>query len=451
MIHSNRNRYAGRRAFVLGLGQSGQASARFLLRRGAAVTAIERHASSSAVAEIAYELGIAVLDDSTAISFTAQDLLILSPGIPSTHHIVQHALSSTCEVIGEVELALREITQRAVAISGTNGKTTVTLLVAHILRSIGIEVVAAGNLGTYGLPLTAAVDLDMPSSAAFVVELSSYQLESAETAIFSAAVLLNITQDHLDRYASLEEYAKAKARLQNLLAPSGTFFLQEASAQTFPTLFFRPHQLFGWMAGASLHADNVGVWLGDSLQYSWSQHPSGGIIPRYCVENELAAFALSRSFGVDVKQFLLALHSFVPPKHRREVVAVINDTVYYDDSKGTNVDATLQAVASLSSPILLIAGGVDKGSDYKVWRAAFSGKVKAVFLIGEAAAKICDHLDGCVPTVGCCSLADAVAQAHTLAVPGDSVLLSPGCASFDMFVDYADRGRSFQQLVHALR
>jgi len=451
--------WRGRRAFILGFGESGYAAAHFLLRRGAHVTALDGSFEAESKKQRAKELAIPLCPD-RPVALTAQDLLLLSPGINFSHPVVQSAVSAGCEVIGEVELALQELSHRCIAITGTNGKTTVTLLVTHVLRFCGFAAFAVGNVGTYGQPFTAALDDLLPSQAILVAELSSYQLESAYTAAVDAAALLNLTQDHLDRHISLEGYARAKGRLKALLKETATFFVQERSYLQFPHLFCSAHtSIFGWQANSAtnseqgqkgLYANATGVWENGVLLYSWQEHPYGSTLAPHTAENELAALALCRTFGITCQQFLQSLPSFVRPKHRCEEVATINGTVYYDDSKGTNVDAVLQAVAAIPHKIILIAGGVDKGSDYTVWRSFFKNKVKVVLTIGQAAYKIEQQLAGCIPTEHCGTLSQAVNKAYSLAVTGEAIVLSPGCSSYDMFADYADRGRTFQQLVRAL-
>lgn len=443
-----------KKAYILGLGASGEAAARFLLKRGVEVFALETFPFSERAIKAADDIGISLLPEEEKVEYNEkEDLFILSPGIPLSHKTVEGALQKKCEVIGEIELGLRHLKGKAIGISGTNGKTTVTLLVAHVLRSAGVNAIAAGNLGAYGMPLTAAIDAANGSEEAlFVIELSSFQLETATARRIDSALLLNITQDHLDRYGDMEAYAAAKARLGAIVKPGGRFFVQERCFKRYPHLFDKMEgELFGWKGGGDLQADECGVWYKGKLVYSWEQHPSKQLLPAYKAENELGAFALCSSFGIDSSQFLTAIQSFAPPHHRCEVVAAINNTVYYDDSKGTNVDATWHAVASLPGSIILIAGGVDKNSDYTPWRELFEQKVKAVLVIGSAAEKIGKQLQGAVQTVQCKSMEEAVEMAHSLAAPGDAVLLSPGCASFDMFNNYAERGKVFQNCVCALR
>jgi UDP-N-acetylmuramoylalanine--D-glutamate ligase len=406
--------------FILGYGASGKAAALLLLNLGYKnIVVCEKKELDLSIS------GVTFLSDKEDFLMMPQDKLILSPGISGEHPIVQKAIKSGCEVLGEAELALREIRCRAVAISGTNGKTTTTLLTAHVLRSVGFETYAAGNLGSYGPALSAAAcDLKDRRDAILVAELSSYQLETAKARVFDGAALLNITQDHLDRYPSMLAYATAKANLAALLKNSANFFLHKSCLDQFYELFSSiPKQVFGPM-----------------VQVASKIHP----------DNLMAAYKLCSIFSIPVADFLEAAETFIPPRHRCEYVATVAGVSYYDDSKGTTVDAVIHAISQQSKPIILIAGGLDKNSNFSPWIDAFSGRVKLILTIGQAAEKIAQQLRGSIEIVRCETLQHAVKEASRRAIAGDAVLLSPGCASLDMFKDYEERGRLFQECVCSL-
>jgi len=332
-------------------------------------------------------------------------------------------------VIGEAELALRSLSQRAVAITGTNGKTTVTLLVEHILKTAGIK---ARSLGNIGEPL-AAYAMQPDPEEVLVVELSSYQIETLTARAFDAAVILNISPDHLDRYSNMEGYAKAKCDLQKCLREEGALFVHHRVAEEFGYLLSEPYSIFD--------ATSKTGWTWPQSCAKWGDHDK---------ENALAAWALCCTYGVSYTQFQNALDTFQKPPHRIEFVCEIDGVCYYDDSKGTNLDAVIQAVRAMPGPVLLIAGGVDKGASYLPWKGNLKGKIKRILVLGQAAEKIDSELGLYFEVEHVDSLLIAVEKAKCHAVKGDVVLLSPGCSSYDMFENYAHRGQEFQRCVRNL-
>ncbi|MBM3198386.1 MAG: UDP-N-acetylmuramoyl-L-alanine--D-glutamate ligase, partial [Chlamydiae bacterium] len=349
------------------------------------------------------------------------DLAISSSGIPRHHQ----ALALGDLVLGEAEFALREAKTPCIAITGTNGKTTVTLLVEHVLNKSGRRARALGNVGD---PL--AGYFLQPREEVLVVELSSYQLETLTYPAFQTGCILNITPDHLDRYASMQEYARAKARLQHCLQKQGAFFVCEKALEEYPSLFSEGTLPLQVEKAKSLFSS-----------LSSMEHEQ-------C--NALAAWELCSQFGVNLEQFIQAWHTFRKPHHRIEFVQEVRGVAYYDDSKGTNIDAVIKAVHAITNPVILIVGGVDKGSSYLPWREAFTGRVKQLFVLGQAAKKISSELALFFNLQIVDSLEEAVLRASQVAVAGDAVLLSPGCSSLDMFRDYAHRGREFQKFVRGL-
>ncbi len=395
-----------RRALVLGYGESGKAAELFLRRRGWDVVLADRQA------------GVGIFADSDFLALEGVELVVASPGVPPTQRLYAETLARGIPLIGEVELGLQAMKQRAVGITGTNGKTTVTLLAAHALNRCGLQAVPVGNVGT---PLTQAVD-NAPREAIFVIELSSWQLETVSTQGLDAGIVLNITPDHLDRHMTMEAYARAKARIQKALKPAAALYLHPEAARDFGHCFDRPFSVY-------------------AVPGSWVSHDG---------TNAYAACLLCQTFGVSEEDFFKAVHDFRKPSHRLEFVTSCCGVSYVDDSKGTNVDAVVKAVQSVQGQVLLIAGGVDKQTGYQPWQESFPGRVKAVFVIGEAAVAIQASLGTVVPVTLCTSLQQAVALAAKAAQAGETVLLSPGCASYDMFENYKHRGMVYQDLVRQL-
>jgi UDP-N-acetylmuramoylalanine--D-glutamate ligase len=353
------------------------------------------------------------------------------------------AIKHGVEVLGEVELACRTLTQKCIGITGTNGKTTVTLLVEHILNFTGKKARALGNVG---VPITQEIVDSSLQDNKIVCELSSFQLETMRSKVLDAAVVLNITPDHLERYSNMEEYAKAKIRIFDCLKPSALELVFEPTLKEFKSLFkHQTYTTYGYHSGCDYFIDKEEIKLrGQSiLPIPTLLHG----VQSHDVENQVAAYAICRHFGVTPHQFIEGLKTFKKPSHRIEYVTDINGVAYYDDSKGTNIDAVLRAVGTFQSPLILIAGGVDKGFPYTSWIQPFKGKVKLICAIGQSKQLIQQQLHEHFPIKVLDTLENAVAYAHEQAVKGDTVLLSPGCSSYDMFRDYKERGDLFQKCV----
>jgi UDP-N-acetylmuramoylalanine--D-glutamate ligase len=435
-----------KKALVLGLGLSGKSAARFLLNRGYEVLGIDSKnlQGDRQIQELLVAGALIEEEKNFEERFSLKDfsLLAVSPGISKAHPLIQKAQSEKIPVQGEVDLALGSFSKgRAVGITGTNGKTTVTSLVAHILHASGKKAKALGNIGT---PLTEYFLNPDPEEIA-VIELSSYQLETLRSPVFDAAVILNVTPDHLDRYASFTDYAKAKAAIQYCLKDKAPLYLHEEIATDFGDLFTLPYKTIGFKERSSWHIKGNDIWKGSDFAFSLPDtYADMGTHDRF---NALASWVLCETLGVKLEEFIQGLRSFKKPAHRVEFVQEIDGVHFYDDSKGTNVDAVIQAVGSMKGPVVLIAGGVDKGSSYLPWKDAFQSKVKKMILLGQSAPKIAQELSSFFSIARVNSLEEAVTLAKKEASPGDSVLLSPGCSSFDMFSDYAHRGREFQRYV----
>jgi UDP-N-acetylmuramoylalanine--D-glutamate ligase len=437
-----------KKTLVLGLGISGIAAAEFLLRKRVFVLGIDSDRSvlgSSPEIRRLQSLGLFVQHDSCPIEWNQVDCLVVSPGISPSHPVYRGARESGVIIMGEAELALPHFQKPLVAVTGTNGKTTVALLVEHILKASAIKAKALGNLG---IPLCSYL-LGPEEDEAFIVELSSYQLETMHMPVFSAAVVLNITPDHLDRYSSMEEYAQAKCQLQHLMKGSAHFFVQRSAASEFDhLLILKNYQTFGCEKTCDLWIEQSVLAYREKIECLLPLSYRG--VGRHDCENALAAWALCQPFSISNEQFCNALGTFQKPPHRIEFVREVGGVSFYDDSKGTNIDAVVQAVRAMRGPVILIAGGVDKGASYLLWKDHFSGKVKKIIAIGQAAPKIYSELHPYFNVQLADTLSSAVQDAAADAESGDSVLLSPGCSSYDMFRNYAHRGEEFKRYVEML-
>lgn len=436
--------YLNKKVLVIGLGKSGQSAAQLLARHSATVVGVDKNPELINQLNQKKNKHIQFLHEKEILDVLAFDLVVVSPGIPHQHPLYLKAQSSGIEIIGEVELSFRFIQNPCIAITGTNGKTTVTLLVTHVLNHSGKVAKALGNVGE---PLTNNVDL-APHEIA-VIELSSYQLETLKSPLIDAGVILNITPDHLDRYPSMHSYAAAKIAMKNCMKPAGELFINENIMQEFGYLFDGyPCKTMGFDPSCDLYCNLSQVFFKQRLAYLLPADDQGK--NNHDIENQMAAFALCQKMGISAEDFLNALKTFKKPSHRIEFVCTIDGVSYYDDSKGTNLDAVLKAVHVMPGEVILIAGGVDKGAPYTPWIAGFQGKVKNICAIGQAAEKIQRDMGSALPVTILKNMREAVQFAKTIAKPGQCILLSPGCSSYDMYRDYAHRGEEFQQLVHKL-
>lgn len=436
----------GKNVLVLGLGLSGTSAVRFLLKRGAHVTGVDQSDKTlQALKETFPE--VALFLDTAKIDFASIDLVVVSPGISPKHPLYQKAKLASIEIIGEVELACREISKPCLGVTGTNGKTTVSLLTTHVLNQAGKKAVCLGNVG---VPLTSALDtIEQQESEIYVIELSSFQLETLTHPFLDSGVILNITPDHLDRYESMTDYAKAKIKLYEIMKPNGKLFVEDKCLEAYPALF-KGKAIFsyGYRSTCAVSSDTLNLYYFGKRVSDLPESLKGK--KSHDLENAMAAFALCQEMQVTQEQFWEAFSTFKKPSHRIEFVRSLHGVRYYDDSKGTNIDAVVRAVDSIEGEIVLIAGGVDKGFPYEPWLAPFKGRVKAVCAIGQSAEKIKGDIGSHIPVEIFASLQEAVANAAKLAKKGEAVLLSPGCSSFDMFKDYSHRGNEFQRFVKEL-
>jgi UDP-N-acetylmuramoylalanine--D-glutamate ligase len=444
---------AGKQVLVVGLARTGIATALFCAERGARVTASEERPETE-IAEAAAKLraaGVTLeLGGHRPETFVRQDLIVPSPGVPPTMAALAAARVIGVPVWSEIELAWRFLRGRLICITGSNGKTTTTSLIAHILETARLPVQAAGNIGT---PLISRVDIS--SDASFtVVEASSFQLESISAFRPDIAVLLNVTPDHLDRHGSIEAYGAAKARVfENQTAEDAAVInaddaIAHQYAPTGPRVFWFSREK-RVASGCYLRGDEV-VFRSDGTESILLERKMIGLRGNHNIENVLAAAAAAKLAGVEPDAIAEGVRTFAGVEHRIEYVATISGVEYFNDSKATNVDATLKALDAFPGNVVVILGGKDKGSDYKILRKALRSHARLALLIGSAAEKIEAELGGVIPVERAGTLARAVETASRHAQPGDTVLLAPACASFDQFENYEHRGRVFKQLVREL-
>lgn len=443
----------GKRVLVVGLARTGVATAIFCVARGAAVTATDIR-NAPQLGDCVEKLRAAGVQlefaGQTDKILQGQELVVPSPGVPADAPLLLRAREMGVTVWSEIELAGRFLRGQLIGITGSNGKTTTTSLVEHILRNAGIPTVLAGNIGT---PLIAQVEKTTDETIT-VAELSSFQLELIESFRPSIAVFLNLTPDHLDRHKTLDAYGAAKARIFANQTKDDFAVLNAddaASAAYAPThsrvLWFSRKKMV--MPGAYLRDGKI-VFAHhgeEELIAAVSQVPLPGA---HNLENVLAAVTASRLAGVRPAQIEAGIKSFAGVEHRIEFVAELNGVRYYNDSKATNVDATLKALDSFPGRILIILGGKDKDSDYRQLRTALRDKAILALLVGAAAEKIERQIEGSVAIERSGTIEKAVGSAFHSAHAGDIVLLSPACASFDQFENYEHRGRTFKELVHQL-
>lgn len=439
--------YKNKHILIIGLGLSGRSAAHFLLLKQALVLGVDRdpnNLQNHRDVQTLKKAGMKVQLDRDQVDFNKIDLVVLSPGVPQNHPLVENALQAGIDVIGEIELGCRNLKNPLLGITGTNGKTTVVLLVTHILNHCGYPARALGNVGQ---PFTQEITQLKPHEIV-VLELSSFQLETMQQKVLEGALLLNITPDHLDRYANMQDYAAAKFRIQACLKEGRSLVIENRTFLNYPNHLFGSVQTYGYTPDSVIYSDLKSVYLQGEKMFELPEELRGHF--SHDLENLMGAFALCADRGVNGCQFIDAYQTFRKPAHRIEFVLEHHGVRYYDDSKGTNIDAVIRAVQSLKGPIILIAGGVDKKSPYTPWLNEFQGKVKKIFAIGEAAGKIKQELESQIPVEIIKDLEQAVLRAAKMANHGDFVLLSPGCASFDMFKDYSHRGAVFQQAVRSL-
>jgi UDP-N-acetylmuramoylalanine--D-glutamate ligase len=449
--------FAGRKALVLGLGDTGLSMARWLARSGASVRVADTRAEPPQLAALRSSLPAvpAACGPLRGESFDGVDLIAISPGLPLAEPHVQRALAAGTRVLGDVELFAQAVGQgaRIIAVTGTNGKTTVTSLVGSMARAAGSDCEVAGNIGPTVLDALMRREDSGRNPDLWVLELSSFQLETTVSLSASAATVLNISEDHLDRYSGLDEYAAAKARI---FAGGGIQVLNRDDARSL-AMASPGQRTITFGLDAPRRGEDWGLlerggepWLaqGGTPHLAVREMRIAGL---HNAANALAALALCRGLDLPLAPLLRALRAFKGLPHRVEPVGEAQGVRWYDDSKGTNVGSTVAALAGLAhggAKVVLIAGGEGKGQDFSPLKGAVARSARALVLIGRDAPLIEAAVAGAgVPLLRAASMEEAVALAGDAARPGDAVLLSPACASFDMFRNYKHRGEVFHLAV----
>jgi len=443
----------GKRVLVVGLARTGVATSLFCAARGANVTATDAR-TEKAIGDVLSQLRTAgvhlELGGHREETVLEQDLIIPSPGVPADAPLLKSARAKGITIWSEIELADRFLNGRLIGITGSNGKTTTTSLIEHILRSAGICTILAGNIGT---PLISRVE-ETNDASVTVVELSSFQLELIDSFRPNISAFLNLTPDHLDRHHTLDEYGAAKARIFENQTETDSAVLNADDPATTKYAPAKP-QVF-WFSrkqrpaqGAFVRENEI-VFRRDGKEETLLKLQDIPMAGAHNVENVLAAVAATRLAGADASAIAKGVRSFSGVEHRLEFVAEIGGVRYYNDSKATNVDATLKALDSFPGRILVVLGGKDKGSDYSGLQKSLREKTILALLIGAAAEKIEKQIAGSVAIERAGTIERAVEIASQAARPGDVVLLAPACASFDQFENYEHRGRVFKDLVHQL-
>ena len=438
-------RYKNKNVAVLGAGLSGTAAALLLVREGAQVTVLDSAQEKKLLKPTIENLrannvrvmcGPEIERDSSAYDF-----VVLSPGIDPDSPLAQIFSSRKIETIGELELGWRSCERPVIAITGTNGKTTTTELIAQMLNACGQRTIACGNIGK---PLSDIVQRQ-ENYDVLTVEVSSFQLETIRTFRPSISVWLNFAPDHLDRYLTVAEYREAKLRIfenqtsDDVAVVNALERLPKIAARSVTFSAYEDEADFRLEGGAIVYGNEAVLRLADTK-----------LRGSHNIENLMATLAVGIARGLTFAEMARPLSQYEPQPHRCEFVREVGGATYINDSKATNLDAVEKALLAQSKPVILIAGGKDKGFTFDPLLKLVREKVRATILIGEMAQSIARDWGGTVPTEIADSLAAAVERARTLAKPGEIVLFSPGTSSFDMFKSYADRGDQFRALVHAL-
>lgn len=444
----------GTSVLIVGMARSGLASAEFLARQGAVVTVSDNRSADALVSEIQFLQQHGVHCETGGHSdelFLKAELIVVSPGVPLSLPPLEKARQAGVEIISEIELASRYLQGSIVAITGTNGKTTTTTLVGEIFKESGFRVQVGGNIGT---PLVSLVASSTPETWN-IVEVSSFQLEAIRSFRPHIAVILNITPDHLDRYASVEAYAEAKLRLLRNQQTADFAVLNQEDARLQRAAAKLRSQVFWFSAsrevarGSYFDGKQLMLKSGDSREPVLPRHEVA-LKGQHNLENVTAAITAAHLAGAALPGIAAGVRNFKAVEHRLEPVAEIAGVHFYNDSKATNVDATIKALEAFDAGVILILGGRDKGGDFRPLFPLVRQRVRSLVLIGETSEKIRSQLAEAAPILQAKDLDDAVRLSFEQAKPGDTVLLAPACASFDMFQNYEHRGREFKRAVQGL-
>jgi UDP-N-acetylmuramoylalanine--D-glutamate ligase len=437
--------YRGKSVAVLGLGASGEAAAKLLARHDARVTVFDDGDPSQFTAKLRTlrKLGVDLqIGPAAQPAISAGfDLVVISPGIDPTSKLVRCFAHTATEMIGELELAFQFCHKPVIAITGTNGKTTTTQLVEKMLRSAGLRTLACGNIGT---PFSTALD-HQDEIDFFSVEVSSFQLETIKGFSPAVVVWLNFSPDHLDRYQSVEDYRRAKLRIfENLHSKSVSIV---RAGEDLPDLVGKKITFSAYHTPADLELRYTSIcFQGKPILNLEETRLSGP----HNAENLMAALGVAHALRIPWSRARTGLLEYNLPPHRCEMVRNLDGVLYINDSKATNPDALAKALETQTRPVILIAGGKNKGFDFRPLQPKVREKVRHVVLIGEMGPVIARAWEGCTAIAFAANLHEAVFLAQSAALPGSVVLFSPGTSSFDMFRDYADRGDQFRQIVREL-
>ena len=453
----------GKKVVVVGLALTGAAVAKFCARRGARVIVTDGKPAENLAAQIALLDGVPIewqLGGHDLATFTSADLVVMSPGVPTLPEMTA-ARAAGVEVIAEIELAYRFLDPRAkiIAITGTNGKSTTTALAGKLCEASGRPTFCGGNLGN--MPMIDAVD--HPANAPgglVVVEVAAFMLENCTTFRGDAGVLTNITEDHLDRFGTMARYAEMKGRIWDFQRADDVAIANAADEWVMRETAGIPSQLYTFDSRAGATAGR-GAYLSRDRKAIVLALPSGEehyaasdlvIVGNHNLENAMGSYLAARAVGVGPDAIRAGARAYRPLPHRMELVGDLGDIYFYDDSKGTNVASVAASVRGFPRPLVLIAGGVDKGGSYDPMLDALAGGCKGIVLIGKAAPLIraaAEARGATYPLVDATDMHDAVRRATALCAPGDAVVLSPACASYDMFQNFGHRGRVFREAVSA--
>lgn len=443
---------SGRNILVVGLARTGLAAANFLVAKGARVSVTDlrtRNDLSDQIARLRGKVRL-VLGSHREADFTGADMIVLSPGVPSGIPPLVRARERGIPVWSEIELACRFLKGTLIGVTGTNGKTTTATLIGEMLAAGRRPHVVAGNIG---VPLLEKLE-DANDDTVWVVELSSFQLETTRTLHCRVAVVLNVTPDHLDRHASFEDYWQAKRRiLRNQKASDFAVFNRDEpnsrrmadGAEARPLFFSRLERC----AGAFSRDGKIWIQV-DGGSHQVMDRSQVRLKGEHNLENVLAGAAAGFMVGVEPEAIARACRRFAGVEHRLEWIRDLEGVSFYNDSKATNVESAAKAMEALDQPLVAIMGGTNKGSDFRVLRPLVKRKVRHLVLLGEAKDSLVEGLRGTAPVSEVGGFEEAVRRAFVVAVPGDAVLLAPACASFDMFRNYEERGRAFKDLVSRL-
>ncbi len=453
----------GERVVVVGLARSGIAAARYLAEHGARVVATDRKTASELPEEalsLAHQ-GVALeLGGHPPAAFTGASMVVVSPGVPWDMPELQAARRAGVRVIAELELAYRRIPGPVAAVTGTKGKSTTTAALGTMLQEAGLDVRVGGNIGE---PLIGLVK-GSKASTIFAVEASSFQLEGIDRFRPKVAVFLNLSADHLDRHASFEDYAQAKARIFRNQRPEDWAVVNAddenvvrlARATRARTVLFSareepaPHRLAGAGGDTAYFEAGLARMRRNGVTETLFERGAARVPGRHLAGDLLAAAVAARLLGAEPEAIARAVAAFRGVEHVLEAVAEVRGVRFFNDSKATNVDAARKSLEAFEGPVIAILGGRYKGGDFADLGPALAGRGKAVVAIGEAAERVEESLTGVVPVLQARTMGEAVERAFGAASPGDTVLLAPACSSFDMFTDYAARGRAFKDAVRKL-